>query len=627
MPNTRKKPRISYKEVEEDEIFEDEEDEAFPVHQKKKSRTASSSSVASFFMNSSSSSSSKTTQPKLPQPPAPKPPLDILPKEMLQKVILYLDSAKDIYSLSMVGSKFLRSCLTPEVVVRAAYFTGGHVRTRICDVVRQVETLQSEIPSTFRLLRLVNATRCERGNLCYGYHLNRKKSAPVAMSERLEQGVLLCRTCTEILTTPCSGALAISSDDDGNDVFTLFDKRYSTQHHEFHALFTYPLSESVTEDDIGGILTAREFHQIQATVGCRPVLDLPECLVPVDYQKRRQELMDCLCKAQTDLAQRQEREKAAIEARRWNEYQKRQAKAQQQLDRKRRLQQSVLNKLRKALEDCPFQEAILLQQQQEGGSTASSTSTLTFAGPSAIKLDALLKSPSNGFARHIQTTARDLSTMYALLHRYGFLKGFPSFLVASGDAQPQGGTCGAIIYTYCKQQIQEKEREFFVPGNLPASRRDIPVFDNIITYLSLGMPLEFLLTMMSASQVQAAFERYLEKQLGGGGGSSSTSSRSRLAAAKNIALGLWRLKYDHRFALCGNNGVLRLAVVQNFWKDLLKARRNYHDYLQLPGVFPQNESVLARFYRTDYIKALLDRNFGDLLDRFTHELQRSMHHD
>ena len=38
-------------------------------------------------------------------------------------------------------------------------------------------------------------------------------------------------------------------------------------------LSTYPLSERVTEDDIGGILTAREFHQIQATIGCRPVLD------------------------------------------------------------------------------------------------------------------------------------------------------------------------------------------------------------------------------------------------------------------------------------------------------------------------------------------------------------------
>ena len=229
MPNTRKKPRISYKEVEEDEIFEDEEDEAFPVHQKKKSRTASSSSVASFFMNSSSSSSSKTTQPKLPQPPAPKPPLDILPKEMLQKVMLYLDSAKDIYSLSMVGSKFLRSCLTPEIVVRAAYFTGGHVRSRICNVVRQVETLQSEIPSTFRLLRLVNAARCERGALCYGYHLKHKKSAPVAMNERLEQGssvIVPNMHRYPYNALPCSGALAVASDDDDNDVFTLFDKRY-----------------------------------------------------------------------------------------------------------------------------------------------------------------------------------------------------------------------------------------------------------------------------------------------------------------------------------------------------------------------------------------------------------------
>ena len=228
MPNTRKKPRISYKEVEEDEIFEDEEDEASHVQKKQKSPTASSSSVANFFQNSASTSS-KAIQHKLPKPPAPKPPLDILPKEILQKVMLYLDSAKDIYSLSMVGSKFLRGAITPELVVRAAYFTGGSVRTRICDVVRQVETLQSEIPSTFRLLRLVNAARCERGALCYGYHLKHKKSAPVAMNERLEQGssvIVPNMHRYPYNALPCSGALAVASDDDDNDVFTLFDKRY-----------------------------------------------------------------------------------------------------------------------------------------------------------------------------------------------------------------------------------------------------------------------------------------------------------------------------------------------------------------------------------------------------------------
>lgn len=55
------------------------------------------------------------------------PPFEMLPVDVLPKVMLYLDSARDVYNLSLC-SKSLRAAVSTEIVVRAAVFQGGKAK-------------------------------------------------------------------------------------------------------------------------------------------------------------------------------------------------------------------------------------------------------------------------------------------------------------------------------------------------------------------------------------------------------------------------------------------------------------------------------------------------------------------
>jgi hypothetical protein len=51
-------------------------------------------------------------------------PVNMIPDELLPKIFSYLDSAKEIYQLSLM-SKTFRQAITPELVVQCAVFQGG----------------------------------------------------------------------------------------------------------------------------------------------------------------------------------------------------------------------------------------------------------------------------------------------------------------------------------------------------------------------------------------------------------------------------------------------------------------------------------------------------------------------
>ena len=53
--------------------------------------------------------------------------------EILEKILLYIDNAKDVYNLSMMNKSF-RQSITPQIVVRSAVFAGGKSRDSIGDV-------------------------------------------------------------------------------------------------------------------------------------------------------------------------------------------------------------------------------------------------------------------------------------------------------------------------------------------------------------------------------------------------------------------------------------------------------------------------------------------------------------
>ena len=91
-----------------------------------------------------------------------------------------LDSPQDLYNLAF-SSKFLMSLVTPEAVIRSAVFNNLRKRDKgnrkmISNIMGYINNRSIHIPSAHRMLRLLNAKACERGDRCWGKNLNTGKA-------------------------------------------------------------------------------------------------------------------------------------------------------------------------------------------------------------------------------------------------------------------------------------------------------------------------------------------------------------------------------------------------------------------------------------------------------------------
>jgi hypothetical protein len=125
---------------------------------------------------------------------ARKPPFESLLPEILHTVFLFLDQTRDVYSLAHC-SKYLRSIVTPEIVVRSAIFSGGKIKEAIHVVMNAVKKRSIHVPSTLRLLRLVNGKRCERLDECFAHDLVKNVPATCPKSGNRPFGLMICPMC------------------------------------------------------------------------------------------------------------------------------------------------------------------------------------------------------------------------------------------------------------------------------------------------------------------------------------------------------------------------------------------------------------------------------------------------
>lgn len=116
---------------------------------------------------------------ELPPPPMqPLPPFEMLPSSAIEIILSFLGNSRDVYNLSSCA-KYIHECLTPEIVVRSAVFGGHKTRQVVKMLVVFLEKKSIHVPSTFRLLRLVNGTKCERGDQCLSYDLISKVAGTI----------------------------------------------------------------------------------------------------------------------------------------------------------------------------------------------------------------------------------------------------------------------------------------------------------------------------------------------------------------------------------------------------------------------------------------------------------------
>jgi len=170
----------------------------------------------------------------------------------MTRIFLFLDNAEQIYHLSCM-SKACRNALTPEVIIRAAVFGGGRIKRTMEQVMNLVERQAIHVPSSFRLLRLLNATRCERMEHCLGYDLVKEKSSMVRDSNR-PFGMCICRLCLKGISATLLGYQAFDSPD--HDRVARYDHT---------RMMTIEQVEHKTGDRVGSVVMGWKIVQVQKT--------------------------------------------------------------------------------------------------------------------------------------------------------------------------------------------------------------------------------------------------------------------------------------------------------------------------------------------------------------------------
>ena len=132
-----------------------------------------------------------------------KPPLEDLPIDVLENILTYIGDTRDLFNLVNQAKPFRKAIIPrPDIVISAAIYGGGAAATTsnnnnrkntstydskavIESFFKQIQNKSIHIPSTLRLLRVINGVSCERGDDCLSYNLIEKTPGEALVSRRL----------------------------------------------------------------------------------------------------------------------------------------------------------------------------------------------------------------------------------------------------------------------------------------------------------------------------------------------------------------------------------------------------------------------------------------------------------
>lgn len=146
--------------------------------------------------------------------------------------------------------------VTPEIVIRSAVFNNLRKRDKgsrkiMTNIMGYISNRSIHIPSVHRMLRLLNAKSCERGDRCWGRNLKTGKAMPLNNSSCRPFGLAICDKCVKF----CSTKVSYSH-------FSRFERGVAT--YQWNLLMD-PQRDSKTGDVNGPLLEVLELHQIENT--------------------------------------------------------------------------------------------------------------------------------------------------------------------------------------------------------------------------------------------------------------------------------------------------------------------------------------------------------------------------
>ena len=602
-PSTRKKNRISYEEPDEDTfVWEDYDDAAFQQAEQQQEQEQAQMNDADVDNAKPPAQKKQKLAKAKDAPGSAKPPFEMLPKDILTHMMLFVDNARDIYALSMVGSKHIRGAITTEVAVRSAVFAGGKQQRRIEELVKKgIQKKAVYLPDTFRLLRLLNGRQCERLELCYNYNLETKIPSTMALEEKsalnqahdLNFGMLLCKACAKGLSTKCG---------DGRR----YHRRSVYSFREFDKLICSLQNEQVTGQPVGPLLHALQYQQLFATYGHSDekldqavdtiIADIPE------YQERYDNIINSY-KAANDHYPR------FIQSQRDIEIEKKRIKDQERAQRKLENQRKLLRRLERALGDYPHKDQALLNHVED--------SNLEFYGPACIILTDLMDAPSMATSTKVQAAMKWIKTDYDWLNRHGFLEG-PGYMKAPHPFPRE--EYQTILFDYARENLDPLEllkdfctwcddrEEFhcsidFLVNATPASAGDISF--------------KFLMCFLSSAEIEEACATYLLKQ-----GVQEDSVEFHMVS-------LWWSMYK---PILADDDISvyspRALQFKHFWEGVVAIQHNYIEYQSYPAVVDWSNKQSELGYSLDTAFSMFDRKSvaylenGDFAALFAYQIEQ-----
>eukprot|EP00978_Attheya_sp_CCMP212_P018733 scaffold51780_cov50-Attheya_sp.AAC.3 len=289
-------------------------------------------------------------------------PLDYLPSSCVERIFEMLDSPRDVYNLAFT-SKFLLSHVTPEIVIRSAVFENLGKRDArsqlrppkvISSLMSQVKQKAIHVPSTLRLLRLLNARRCERGVACWGYDLEQQRSArPTCKSS----GLSLCHNCIKSCTVIMPRWLTHFARDELRVATYEWNHVFQPSAHIF-------VGSGHEPSNIGPIINAWHLSRIESTYqtieeqknALQKLIaslygeeDSQEC---IEFESEANRLVDIYEQAESDARER-------VETKRMREYEQWAIKRNSRIDKRIERMKKIVNQLHDMLEDTPMKDVAL----------------------------------------------------------------------------------------------------------------------------------------------------------------------------------------------------------------------------------------------------------------------------
>ena len=537
------------------------------------------------------------------------PPLEMLPNEILSRAFSYLDNSKDLLSLSLCSSKHIRKAITTHLVVASSIFAGGISKERMEHIRTLVLNKSIHIPSTFRLLRLINAKRCERDDKCYGYNrttqLACENDVTVVHPYRVRgiaYGMHICGNCAEALSIPepCHSFrdLALS--------LKRIKTRSSSPTPYPEELIASQQTERITGERVGPVYDSQTHRQLIHTHdGCcsvtrsivleatNPICDSPS------YEEQRAKILLSFDSAKM-MYPRYVRAKQEL----FDKMKCREEELRVQREQTENLQQQhkVLTMIEKELVGFAYKDLILQHTSKNG--------QIEFLGPCQILLGELMEKPfpSSKNDETLLDAIKCTKHMYKLLYKYGFLYGTDS--IQKMKAKPTS-LAEELLYRFCIEDIR-----FFATMHT----RESKIYDGVVKYLQFGKPTLFMVSLLSDQMLYEAAKMLAGKAAEGHEPQSPASDYAKA----HFKL-YWTGTVAEKLNAAQGSTHRRKEIFSEAIESIIEMYANYCDYLNHPEYLewdPESEGLSSDWSKEEFsdigtsytMDMLMKRDFSGVLD-------------